>query len=68
MHFCTDCKQFIPGVCGRKPEATRNPLLEPITTDSEELLLRLFGGCRCSDDLSVVCEAHASLKLVCPSG
>ena len=33
-----------------------------ITTDSEELLLRLFGGCQCSDDLAVVCEAHASLS------
>ena len=36
--------------------------MEPITTDSEELLLRLFGGCQCSDDLAVVCEAHASLS------
>ena len=61
MHYCTDCRQFIPGVCGRKPEATRNPLLEPVTPDANELL-RAFGGCRCSDDLSTVCEAHDSLS------
>ena len=33
-----------------------------VTVDANELRLRLFGGCRCSDDLSFVCEAHDSLK------
>ena len=27
MHFCTDCKQFIPGACDGAPTVTRNPAL-----------------------------------------
>ena len=27
MHYCADCKQFTPGVCGRAPTVTRNPAL-----------------------------------------
>ena len=27
MHFCQDCRQFIPGVCGGHPQPTVNPYM-----------------------------------------